>query len=252
MNLFEKGGSLMTKKNIKPIESGNAKFTNEVCLAGPSIVMIRYEALAEFYAEEPIFIHAKISEDAEKIHCEQVFRVRKWSNDKLESLIIYSDNREWLNNDVVSNLIIRTVTWDKNFDKQSSLLNPNERLRHLTDWPTLQIMNHCITPYQAKEIIVNNLLPIDSLVQKGILLEKQERNSVSWNDYEFMRLFDWGQVKSTWSSDKINKKLVEKLELLFQNINRLMICPEVFQLDMDYSIPPDLFKMLLNGSYKLS
>ena len=82
--------------NLKPINTGNAKNINEVCTPIIKLIMIRYEAIFDFYSEEPYSINVQINEGDNKYKLEQIIRVRKWGNNtRSYSLSIYSQQREF-------------------------------------------------------------------------------------------------------------------------------------------------------------
>lgn len=240
--------------NIKPIEKGNAQTINEICLPiNPAFTLLRYEAITNFYSEEPQHIYLKLRESDKRCLFEQVFRLRvRIPNQMAYAWIIYSNSREWLNEDGgTKGLIIRNVIWERSVDSErvKEIAKSNREVL-LTSWPELQLSNIYLNP-QVSTQLIDTLLKGDNILSKGIVLEERasEAEQPEWYEIEIRRLFDWGNVQALWSPDMENKDLERFCfnlnEKLKTYINKDL--ENVYQMDLDFIYPPNEYKRLVFG-----
>ena len=237
----------------KPLERAKAKTINARCFPIIPLSLMRYEALADFYTEEPKIIRVRENENDQPVDLEQVFRFRKWVPNKTTySWSIYCDNRNWINENVNgSKLVLRHAIWDKQNDQRGiKTLRSNNQEGPVFSWPRLSANTYYL--YSTNVPKMNEaLLELERILENGLtlFLRNNEWDWPGWNDLEVMRLFDWGQLHMTWSPVKINNK-VEKLLITIENMMQSFAIvggQEVSQIDLDYTFPPDLFKNSVYG-----
>ena len=245
-------------KNQKPKEEGNSQIINDVCLPVIPLIMLRYEQISNFYTEEPGFIRIKVTENDDYHLFEQVLRFRIWvPNQETNSWCIYSEDRGWLNEEgSIGGLVIRHAVWNRAYDTQKAqeaVERKNERNKFLNNWPTLELKNIYLNSKIASELIMF-LKEIDKMLFEGIKLKKRREAEECpiWGDLEVMRLFDWGQVKSTWCPDMVNKDMESYVIKFDKQLKKYIknITGSVYRMDLDYSIPLELLKALTQGTFK--
>ncbi len=241
--------------DLKPINTGNAKSINEICSSIIQLSMLRYEAIFDFYSEEPSSIKVQLKQGEDKYKIEQILRIRKWGNNtKSFSWCIYSQQREWNQNgnsdlDNVYNLIVRQVVWDMKSDvdkiKNSS---PNTKQQLVDTWPTIFTKNVFIDSKETTEL-VKQISEFDKIIEHGILLNSNNNPSWNWKDLEVKRLFDWGQIHTTWSPSKENADVEMKIDEFDEYLSLIIdrSTNEIHSLDLDYSIYPEMFKKIITG-----
>lgn len=71
----------------------------------------------------------------------------------------------------------------------------------LTSYPSIATFNKYILLPQSNSIIqmIKNL---DEEVENGFILKENENPTWEWRDLELLRLYDWGQIHFTWSTEK--------------------------------------------------
>jgi len=240
--------------NIKPIEKGNAQVINEVCLPiTPFLTLLRYEAIANYYSEEPQHIYLKICESDKRCLFEQVFRLRvRIPNQMAYAWIIYSNSREWLNeNGDTKGLIIRNVIWERSVDSEKvKKISKSDKGVLLTNWPELQLNNIYLNP-QLSTKLIDTLLKGDNIMSRGIVLEERasEAEQPEWYEIEIRRLFDWGNVQALWSPDMENKDLERYSFLLNKQLKTYINkhVDSIYQMDLDYIYPPEKYKSIIYG-----
>ena len=179
--------------NLKPINTGNAKNINEVCTPIIKLIMIRYEAIFDFYSEEPYSINVQINEGDNKYKLEQIIRVRKWGNNtRSYSLSIYSQQRELgdnLNLETENMFVVRQVVWEMNADiDKIKNYSPENKQKLLNSWPSIQANNLYVSSKDTTELI-KWISEVDKLVKHGIVLETNNNPTWGWKDLEFKRLY---------------------------------------------------------------
>lgn len=132
---------LLARKDIKPIEEGNARYINEVCNS-ISIAMFQYEQITCCYSEEPVYIRLRLNKNEKLITYQQILRFRYIvPNDRINSWMIYSGDREWpFKNSKQCGLIIRSVIWDRKNDTKL-IIKGNPTIKERKRWPTIYINN---------------------------------------------------------------------------------------------------------------
>lgn len=234
-----------------PIEEGNVKFINKLCLPITPLTLLRYEAVSDFYSEEPRNIKLKKFDNDNVLIFEQVLRFRYWiPNEKTFSWIIYSNSREWINEDgATDGLILRHVIWERNVDiKKVREIKKLGKKELVNNWPQLKATNIYINSEIANKLI-DILVKGDKIISQGIILK--ERDSTSnrpiWRDMEYRRLFDWGNIQALWSQSMENVELEKYCFLLNQHLERYTYkkLEEVYQMDLDFIYPPDSYKEMI-------
>lgn len=241
--------------NLKPIEEGNAQIIEDVCLPIHQLALLRYEAISDFYTEEPQSIDIRIEKDREYVTFEQILRVRTWvPNKKTHSWCVYSEDRELTERDNnTCGLLIRQVTWDREKDLNKFKNADKETYKKLLEsWPTLKIRNTYLEPQLCNEI-EKIIRKFDEILQNGIALEERSNisSTPSWKNMELLRLFDWGKVHTTWSPSKENKVIesyILLLEKIFSESLDFATDEAIHQVNLDYSCPPIIWKALVHGN----
>ena len=239
--------------DLKPTNIGNAKTVNEICSPILQLSMLRFEAIFDFYSEEPSSINVQLNQGEQKHKLEQILRIRKWGNNaKSYSWSIYSQQREWNENatndfGIDNNLIVRQVIWDMKVDADKSKNCSPIANQHLIDlWPSIYTKNFYIDSKESSELI-NQISDFDKLMEHGISLNSNNSPSWNWKDLEVMRLFDWGQIHTTWSPIKGNVDIEKKIDEFDEYLIIGRSTCEIHSLDLDYSINPEMFKKIITG-----
>lgn len=215
--------------------------------------MLRLEQIVNFITEEPIHIRVKLKEDGYFHDFEQVLRLRiRVPNQEVNSWCIYSEVREWTREEGnIGGLVIRNSVWDRLIDLQKARkAQPEDRNELLTAWPTMRLKTFYFSEEHLLDL-VQDLLVLDSALRNGIKLTKRKKTVEwpDWGDTDCMRRFDWGQVQATWSPDMTSKEieslrinLIQQFEKQFENVP-----DRVHQIQLDYSIPLDIWKSMTIG-----
>ncbi|MDF2804276.1 MAG: hypothetical protein K0S61_4181 [Anaerocolumna sp.] len=238
---------------LKPTNTGNAKTINEICSPVIQLSMLRYQAIFDFYSEEPSSINLQLNQGEDKYNLEQILRIRRWGNNtKSYSWCIYSQQREWNENkdlDIIDGLVVRQVIWDMNAD-MDKIKNcpPNEKQQMIDLWPAICTKNIFINKKDISQLI-KKISEFDKLIENGFLINSSNNPTRNWKDLEVKRLFNWGQIHTTWSPTKGNiqiEKIIDQFdEYLSLVISR--ITNEIHSLDLDYSIKPEIYKKIISG-----
>lgn len=239
--------------NFKPLESGNAHNINNVCYPVHAFVLMRYEAIADFFTEEPPLINIQLTQKSDVYTFEQVLRTRIWlSNKKTESWCIYSEEREWPETDGkrLGGLVIRHAVWDRKLDLTKVKQSPDTK-NILNDWPAIELQNYYVKPEKACKLI-ETFRSLDTMLEGGIKLRKRKdlMPQYVWNELEVKRLFDWGSVHAVWHPFMVNEDLEEKIFDLGSQLNSFQVekLDYVYKMDLDYSCPPEVFKAIIQGN----
>jgi len=239
-------------------EKGNAEVINSVCLPCIPLVLLRYEAFADFYTEEPYNVIVKFHKDEDKCSFEQIFRLRVWIPNQITySWSIYSSSRDKFEKERKDGLILRYVAWHRDLDiNKLKEANKEKKQLLLTEWPEL-IANNIFLNHKQANHLVGILKKGDRLVNTGIELRKRDTKleTPKWKNMEINRLFDWGRVGANWSPIMENRKLeqyaIELNEGLFEYLNPEIERDRIYQMDLDFIYPPEMFKQLIDGSGKV-
>ena len=235
----------MLSKN-KPINHGNIDIITEINKPVIKLPLLRYEAIFDFYSEEPQTIIMQKDKGKPKIVCEQILRIRRWNiSSESYSWMVYSSERETL-----KNLIVRKVIWDRSRDVEyikENICGQKEEI--LKSWPSLDIQNICIDFFCAEKV-ATKIRELDKKIENGILLSKNISPHFEWRDIELKRLYNWGAIHSTWSTHKENKEVEIKIRELILLLNDLLDKEhkKVYSLKLNYSMPPELCKELVVGT----
>ncbi|WP_066716811.1 hypothetical protein [Clostridium sp. Marseille-P299] len=242
-------------KDLKPINTGNARTINEICSPMLKLSMLRYEAIFDFYSEEPYLVNVQLNQDEDSYKLQQILRIRKWGmNTKSYSWCIYSQRREWNENgnddqDIIDGLIVRQVIWDMKADiDKIKKCSPNAKQQMSDSWPSIYTKNIFIDSKETTEL-VKQISEFDEIIGNGILLKLNDNPTWKWKDLEVKRLFDWGQIHTTWSPSKENIEVQKKIDKLNEYFNLIIdrSTHEINSLDLDYSIIPEMFKNIITG-----
>lgn len=244
---------MFNESYLKNIGKGNAQFINEVCLPLIPLVLLRYESFVDFYSEEPRNVYVKFHKNDNKQLFEQIFRLRVWiPNEITYSWNIFSSSRDGFGVRRKDGLIVRSVIWNRYLDvKKVKEASKEDKKLLLNSWPNLDINTIFLNEYQSKKLL-GILMNYDKHMNNGIKLSKREGDleKLNWSNIEISRLFDWGSVNANWSPEMENKQL----EQYSVNINKTLLgyltldFDKIFQMDMDFSYPPEMYKKIIDGS----
>ena len=231
------------------VENGNAEVIREVTTSALPFPMLKYEALAEYYTQQPVSISIRTTESDDWVNLEQIFRIRFWvPNEGITSWSIYCEERE-VENSFQSGIILRHVIWkrDKDFVRVMNYRDAGiEYEQELT--PHIQIENTYLND-GAAEPIRTYLAEIDTLVSNGIVVHNQSSDHIKplWLDLEVMRIFDWGQVHSTWSRPMGNRPIEDKVTELNYKFEQLELHRDgkIFEMLLDYAYPTEIYRNLI-------
>lgn len=246
-------------ENTKPVNIGNADCINETCYPVMKLAMLRYEAIFDYYSEEPQSIYVRLEKDGEKFDFEQILRIRKWVSDNQSySWCIYSQRRE-LDNKVnenlseekktLKNLIIRYVIWNMKTDINNiKQFSDNRREQLLKNYPSISTNNIFLSLKDSIDLI-KQICDFDKLIENGISLSLNSNQEWSFRDLEIKRLFDWGQVHSTWSPFKENHEVETSILEIEKNLKKYLACDyvNIYSMDLDFSISPVIYKNIVVG-----
>lgn len=217
--------------NEQPMDLGNANVIIYKTVREKLLHMERTKKLFDFPSKEPEAITIKRNETSKKELFVRIIRVRAWhEKHKIFSWNIYSKERE-----TYSDLIIRRVIWDLNKDAKLLKKYQSNQTVLSEQWPSAEICNTYISMYESPNIIhkINNL---DSEVEKGFVLNKNNNRSKEWHSLELLRLYDWGQIHFTWCLDNENeavenkiKELVLELDLAIKKVDK-----NIFEMTLNY------------------
>jgi hypothetical protein len=243
--------------STKPINIGNARTINEICSPVIKLSMTRFEAIFDFYSEEPYLVNVHINPNEDSYKLEQILRIRRWGvNNESYSWCIFSQKREWQEDansekDSFKGLIIRKVVWDMNTDIERIRNRSSDTRQNLNEsWPSIYTNNIYLNHQETTELI-NRISELDKMIESGIILNSNKNPVWSWKDFEVRRLFDWGQIHSTWSPIKQNSVIETKINELDEYFNTVITksYSEINAIDLDYSINPDMYKNIVTGKY---
>jgi len=247
LNMHDSGFGIM------PMETGNMQIINNVCRPIIPLTLLRYEAIADFYTEEPKHINIKINESDRGYMFEQVLRFRVWvPNQITSSWLIYAQNREWLDEDgKTEGLLLRHVVWERNLDMEKAKnANKEDRQLLMDSWPYVKSVNMFLKPQLCNRLI-QFLKAGDSILSKGIKLterESDERN-LKWRDIEINRMFDWGTVHAVWAPVMENKKVEKYIFKMSEHLRGYIEkdLDSIYQVDLGFTYPPEAYKSLVSG-----
>lgn len=240
---------------LKNIEKGNVQIINEACLPVIPLVLLRYESFVDFYTEEPYNVYVKFHKEDDKCLFEQILRLRVWIPNQITySWSIYSSSRDKFDKVRKDGLILRYVAWHRHLDIQKlKEANKEKKKLLLTEWPELNVNNIFLNHNQSAGL-VDILEEGDRLVSNGIALKERtlELETPIWKNFEFNRLFDWGNVRANWSPVMENRELeqygIKLSECLSSYLNMGIEGEAIYQMDLNFIYPPKMFKNLIDGS----
>lgn len=241
--------------NLKDIEKGNIQIINEACFPVAPMALLRYESFVDFYTEEPCNVYVKFHKNDNKCLFEQILRLRVWIPNQLTySWSIYSSSRDRFEKAREDGLILRYVAWHRSLDVQKLKEANRERKKMLlTELPELEVNNIFLNHKQAS-CLIDVLDEGDKLVSNGITLNQRSSKleMPSWKNFELTRMFDWGSVRANWSTTmeniKIEKYGMKLSECLSSYLNTGISGKKIYQMDLDFLYPPEMFKKLIDGS----
>lgn len=240
-------------ENIKPREEGNAQNISKLCLPIIPLTLLRYEAIADFYSEEPRNISVKVHESDKSLLFEQIFRIRVWvPNQATESWMLYCNSRNWLNEEErAEGLVIRHVIWERSRDiEKVKTTHKNNQAVLVDSWPQIQAQNIYLN-FPLSNQLIKILSEGDKSLSKGIQLVKRplKKKRPEWRNLEMRRVFDWGNIQALWDPSMENKEL-EKYHQILSDCLKTIINQEVekvYELELDFGYPPEDYKSLIYG-----
>jgi hypothetical protein len=241
----EGGNHIKIMRIKKPDEFGNANVICEVSYPLIKLTLLRYEAIAEFFADEPYLIHINPEKDTEKITCEKILSLYiDVPNRYMMTYNIFSNEREDFSHDWYT--VLRKVIWDKENDQGQIKNNPDHRDVYLNAWPNISIKNVVMTKNDVLKEVIDDL---DRIIENGIILSPRKDEYPFWKDIAVMRKYNWGQVHNRWGASHQNIgieacffELLRKMEQMFIDKQ-----PIFHKIALDYQILPDAFHKSLIG-----
>lgn len=230
-------------RNNKPVNRGNADEIVERHIPAIKLPMIKCEAIFDFYSEEPSSISIQLEPESFKHKYEQILRIRRWNfKGKSIAWCIYSAERENLND-----IVVRNIIWNRDEDViYAKNNNENRRQEVVNGWPSINVFQAFIPSTQAKDII-KMLDSLDSSIKKGIVLEFNMKPEWEWRDLELKRLYDWGQVHNTWSTNMKNGEVENKIDKLMHILETSMErdYQKISTIYLNYSILPEEYQRII-------
>jgi len=230
---------------IKPIEEGNASEIHEVCYPLIKLIMLRYEAISDFLAEEPYFIHIKKEKDTKTITCEKIMSLfLDVNNSHTVTYTIFSNEREEFSQDWYS--VVRKVYWDKKSDQLLMKENPDQREAYINAWPSITIKSIITRGNDAVKGVIEG---VDRIVVNGIVLSPRKEALPNWKDIAVMRRFDWGEVRNCWGASHQNTIMEEYIFDSLRKLEQVVTGEQsIFhKMMIDYQILPELFHRSITG-----
>lgn len=219
------------------INHSNSQIINERKKSIINLLMIKYEDAFDFISDEPAVIMAKYDENSKPENYECIFRVRIWNCKGFSnSWALYSTDRR-----DIENIIIRKVSWNMGSDMKKRRSLPIENASDmLSKWPDVSTFNYFIESNDAKTL-VNMVLKLDTTLEQGIVLSKNETPLWKWKNLEFLRLYDWGQIHFTWCPNKNNVLIETKLEEIISEMEILLKMKknDIYSMDFIYELTPE-------------
>ena len=230
----------------KPIEQGNASMVHEVCFPMIELMLVRYEAIADFLADEPCLIHIYPESGEDKIVCEKILSFYiDVPNNYSVTYAIYSNKRSDFSQDWYS--VVRKVYWDKKNDQSRIKEYPDQRDELLQAWPSVIANNIAIRQCVAVKEIIHG---VDTLIETGIVISHRKGAFPYWNNIAMMRKSDWGEVRFCWDASQQNEILEEytlrSIKILGNIFNEEH--PVFHKLALDYQIPLETFRKAIMGA----
>ncbi|WP_217595812.1 hypothetical protein [Cohnella sp. GbtcB17] len=229
----------------QPNETSNAKKLSVVCSSVHPVIFFRHEALVEYLSEEPQFINVKKDLQDDILSMEQVLRIRKWSKEGITSWQIFSGIRDFTQSNGLIPIIIRKLIWQKDHSILENITS-DMRKRLLQDWPEVVISNIYVQINSGSSLL-KSLQLMDLTTTSGINLSDRKQNLSEWTHIELMRLYEWGKLNLTWSSQKQHQELEELIKLLTTELSSIQETQEVFEMVHDFSITPEDYRKIVTG-----
>ena len=228
------------KKGNFPNGKGNAECIKSKRIKGHIFPIRRLEYLFDFLAEEPDSIFVKENENSERKCFRRILLIRVWRQKHHNfSWSIYSKEKENFDS-----LIIRKVVWDLDGDTELyKEIIKEKKNKILESWPTVEIYNVYLAQDNAKKI--NRLITkLDSEIENGFGLSKKSKPIWEWRDLEIIRLYKKKLIHFTWSPEKENKRVQNKLKkILFElNLAQQKANKNIFEMILNYSKNPTEYK----------
>lgn len=222
------------QKMMYPLNHSNAEILIEKLVLKTKLTMQRFENMFDFLSEEPVIMSVKEKENGTEEIYTCILRIRVWRNIKEScSWSIYSQDRQEL-----KNIIVRKVIWD--MDKDTAFAKKNVKTHRemvLTSYPSIATFNKYILLPQSNSIIqmIKNL---DEEVENGFILKENENPTWEWRDLELLRLYDWGQIHFTWSTEKKNENVEKTLKQLTSMLDSIVekYDKKIYSLSLNYSM----------------
>jgi hypothetical protein len=172
------------------------------------------------------------------------------SNGEAVCYTILSNQRE--NFDKTAWFIIRKLLWEKEKDISRLRQFPDKRKESLASWPTISTKNIILQYDDASEIRCL-LQQTDELAKNGIVLNERVPDSKQyWNDMkdiEFMRRYEWGEIRYSWGSTMQNTKIEQLIFSSMKTLDNelLRTQPDIYKMEIDYIISLDEFQKIYCG-----
>ena len=227
-------------KGSFPNGKGNAESIKSKRIKGHIFPIRRLEYLFDFLAEEPDSIFVKENENSERKCFRRILLIRVWRQKHHNfSWSIYSKEKEDFDS-----LIIRKVVWDLDRDTKMYQKIVKEKPTGIPEnWPSVEIHNVYLEQANAKKInrLINKL---DSEIENGFVLSKKSNPIWEWRDLEVIRLYKKRLIHFTWSPEKENKRVQNKIKklLLELDLAQQKINKNIYEMILNYSKNPKEYK----------
>jgi hypothetical protein len=199
----------------------NAHNVSEYTFPPIKLVMFRYEAIFDFYSENPCSISANLSENTESECFGQILRIRQWCHSGYSSSwCIYAKDRH-----IIDDVVLRRVIWKMEDDREPLRMLRSgkkvDREKLLLEHPTLEISNKYITQQYSNQII-KRIKKLDTVIKNGIILLNNKNPNWDWINLELYREYDWGSRCTCWDTSKKNEEIEKRLAELINDFDDLV------------------------------
>lgn len=227
-------------------ELSNAVHLSVSCRPVIPLILLRYQAIAEFLTEEPPFVYVKLKpDDEEKDLLEQVLRIRRWiDGTSLYSWCLYAKERDvYTEEDNGPGIVVRHASWDWKGDITNLRTLGQEAL--LDRWPTITARNYFLFRSDFDDPFIELIAEFDRRIKSECL--SFTPSTEHEETVEILRIFDWGKINFTWNCTTVSHPLKELLTRLENRFTSLHSTSRPAEIELDFSIDPQYYSSNVRG-----